>query len=122
MMYLPNLLYLKVSLDFLSHLFLLSKPGNGGHYPLRQLDLDCFDPADCDAIIPFDFWAAIASDGGFGRIRKVRVHRRLGWTTTKDGTKQVEELDELLKALAREDGPNAEIKEDDAGIVFFGKP
>ena len=33
----------------------------------------------------------------------------------------MKDLDELLKALAREDGANAEIKEGDAGVVLFGK-
>ena len=121
MMHVPNLLYLKISLDFISRSFLLSEDDKGNRYPLRQLDLDCFDPADCDAFTAFDLWAIVAYDEGFGRVRKVRVHRRLGWVATQEGKEQVRDLDELLKALAREDGANAEIDEADAGVLFFGK-
>lgn len=120
MEYVPNLLYLKISLDFVSRSFLLSENDQGDQYPLRQLDLDCFDPADCDAFTAYDLWTAIAYDSGFGRIRKVRVHRKLGWAATEEGNEQVKDLDELLKALAREDGANAKIKEADAGVVLFG--
>lgn len=122
MEYVPNLLYLKISLDFVSRSFLLSEIDKGDQYSLRQLDLDCFDPADTDTFTAYDVWAAIAYDSGFGRVRKVRVHRRLGWAATEDGKEQVKDLDDLLKALAREDGDNAEIKEADAGVVMFGKP
>lgn len=121
MVHVPNLLYLKISLDFISRSFFLLENDKEDHYPLRQLDLDCFDPADCDAFTAYDLWVAIAYDNGFGRVRKVRVHRRLGWTITEEGKEQVKDLDELLKALAREDGANAEIGEADAGVVLFGK-
>ena len=121
MMHVPNLFYLKISLDFISRSFLLSENDKADRYLLRQLDLDCFDPADCDAFTAYDLWVAIAYDNGFGRVRKVRVHRRLRWTATAEGKEQVKDLDELLKALAREDGANAEIGEADAGVVLFGK-
>lgn len=121
MEHVPNLVYLKISLDFVSRSFLLLENDRGDRYPLRQLDLDCFDPACCDAFTAYDLWAAIAYDYGFGRVRKVRVHRRLEWTATEEGEEQMKDLDELLKALAREDGANAEIKEADAGVVLFGK-
>lgn len=121
MKHVPNLVYLKVSLDFISRSFLFSENDRGDQYPLRQLELDCFDPACCDDFTAYDIWAGIAYDSGFGRVRKVRVHRRLEWAATEEGREQVKDLDELLKALAREDGANAEVKEDDAGVVFFGK-
>ncbi|CAF9927658.1 MAG: hypothetical protein ALECFALPRED_003806 [Alectoria fallacina] len=121
MEYVPNLRSLKISLDFISRSFMLLENDKADRYPLRQLDLDCFDPADCEAFNAYDLWAAIAYDNGFGRVRKVRVHRRLGWAASEEGTEQVKDLDELLKALAREDGASAEIKEADAGVVLFGK-
>ena len=121
MKHVPNLVHLKISLDFVSRSDLLSEMDRGDQYPLRQLDLDCFDPACCDDFTAYDIWAVIGLDSGFGRVRKVRVHRRLEWTTTEDSKEQVKDLDHLLKALAREDGANAEIKEDDAGVVLFGK-
>ena len=121
MEYVPNLLYLRVSLDFISRSFLLSRHDNGDHYPLRQLDLDCFDPADCDSFTACDIWVAIAYENWFGGVRKVRVHRRLGWAATAEGKEQMKDLDELLKALAREDGASAEMDEAEAGVVLFGR-
>ena len=123
MKHLPNLLHLKISLDFISALFLLSERDREDFYPLKQLDLDCFDPADCDAFTASDLWFGFICDEGFGfgRVRRVRVHRRLGWTATKEGKKQIKDVDELLKALAREDGASAAIDENEAGVVLFGK-
>lgn len=121
MEYVPNLLYLKISLDFINRSFLISEADDGVQHPLKQFDLDCFDPADCDNFNPDDLWAAIAYDSGFGRVRKVRIHRRLAWTATEEKNGKVKDVDELLKALAREDGVNADIKEVDAGVMLFGK-
>ena len=117
----PNLRYLKLSFDFMVRSFLLLEDTEGDPYPLRQLDLDCFDPADCDVFTAYDLWFAIAHFHRFSRIRKVRVHRRLGWAATEDGKEQLKDLDELLKAFAREDGPSAEISEADAGVLLFGR-
>ncbi len=121
MEHVPNLFYLKISLDFINFPILFSKTKKKNHYRLRELVLDCFDPTDCDIFTACDLWFAIDQDYGFGRVRKVRAHRRLGWTATEEGREEVRELDELLKALAREDGANAEIEEADAGVVLFGK-
>ena len=120
MEHVPNLLYLKVSLDFISRSFFNSERNKGDHYPLRQLDLDCFDPADCDYITANEVWFAIYDDL-FGRLRKVRVHRRLGWAATAEGEEAMEDLDDILKSLAREDGASAEIDEADAGVMLFGR-
>ena len=120
MMHVPNLLRLKISLDFISASSLLLEKDREDLYPLRQLDLDCFDPADCEAFTASDLWYAIC-DEGFGRVRRVRVHRRLGWTASKEGKEIVKDVDELLKALAREDGDNAAMDENEAGVVLFGK-
>ena len=120
MIHLPNLLYLKISVDFISPSFLLLDKDKKDLYPLQQLDLDCFDPADCDLFTAADLWCALC-DEGLGIVRKVRVHRRLGWTATKEGKKRMNDVDELLKALAREDGVNAAIDETEAGVILFGK-
>ena len=116
----PNLLYLKISLDFVWHSNFPSERVEGDRYPLKQIDIDCFDPGECE-LYASDLWAVIASESRFGRVRKVGIHRRLGWADTREGKEQVKDLDDLLKALAREDGPNAEVKEVDAGVVLFGK-
>ena len=120
MKHVPNLRYLKISLDFLWHSNLPPDRVEGDHYPLKQIDIDCFDPAECE-LFASDLWAVIACESRFGRVRKVGIHRRLGWADTREGKEQVKDLDDLLKALAREDGPNADVKEDDAGVVLFGK-
>ena len=116
----PNLLYLKISADFLWYSNIFKERVDGDHCPLKQIDIDCFDPAACD-FDASDLWAVIACESRFGRVRKVGIHRRLGWADTREGKEQVKDLDDMLKALAREDGPNAEVKEDDAGVVLFGK-
>ena len=121
MKHVPNLLYLKISLDFVSlSTFLNLEREEGDHYPLKQIDIDCFDPAEGE-FYASDLWAVTACESRFGRVRKVGIHRRLGWTDTREGKEQVRDLDDLLKALAREDGPNADVKEVDAGVVLFGK-
>lgn len=121
MKHLPNLLYLKISLDFVwRSIFPNSEREEGDHYPLKQIDIDCFDPTECE-FYASDLWAVTDCKSRFGRVRKVGIHRRLGWTDTSEGKEQVRDLDDLLKALAREDGPNADVKEVDAGVVLFGK-
>ena len=120
MIHVSNLLHLKISLDFITSSFLLFEKDRVDLYPLRQLDLDCFDPADCEDFTASDLWSAIC-DEGFGRVRRVRVHRRLGWTATKEGKSRIKDVDDLLKALAREDGDKATMDENEAGVVLFGK-
>lgn len=120
----PNLHHLKISLDFLELSFFT--PGDSGQSEgrfLRQLDLDCFEPAECTAFHPnLIADVIVGSEGKFSKLRKLGVHKRLGWTNTEMGVESMREIDELQKALAREDGNDAEITEDDAGVVFFGTP
>ena len=120
MKHVPNLLYLKISLDFVWHSRFPSEKEEGDLYPLKQIDIDCFDPAECE-LYASDLWAVIACESRFGMVRKVGIHRRLGWPDTREGKEQVKDLDDLLKALAREDGPNADVREVDAGVVLFGR-
>lgn len=118
----PNLRHLKISLDFVGPLFFTA--GESGQREcqfLTRLDLDCFEPAECVDFSPERIADAIVDmEGNFSKLRRLGVHRKLGWMTTKNGKKDMSEIDELLKALAREDGPDAEISEDEAGVVFFG--
>lgn len=117
----PNLKYLKISLDLIGDYFFgsVDKPAC-----LRRLDLDCFDTPAANNVNPDRIWDAIA-DGGFGTLRVLGVHRKvLGIGMADFGTGQngmLDEIDEYLKALAREDGKNAEVSEKDAGVVLFGK-
>ena len=118
----PNLHHLKISLDFVGPLFFTA--GESGQPEckfLTRLDLDCFEPAECVDFSPERIADTIVGmEGKFSKLRRLGVHRKLGWMNTKNGTEGMAEIDELLKALAREDGPNAEISEDDAGVAFFG--
>lgn len=113
---LPNLHRLTISVDFIDKIFLqISPPG----HPLCRLDLDCFDPATNDLTLD-DVYDAIDS-GPFGKIRILGVHHRLGWTgtTAKDG--EMKDIDDLLKAFAREEEPEERfVREEDAGVVLFG--
>ena len=115
----PNLFRLRISFDLLSPEFFDAEMSRSDTWRVRVLDLDCFD----QSISEFEtsiLWHAIDS-GVFQNLRKVRLSKRLGWTDTERGKRGVREIDDLLKALAREDGSGAEIEEADAGVVLFGK-
>ena len=118
---LPNLRRLKISLDFISLACFDVQMVMTSILPLREIDLDCFDPAECELLTAEDVSYGISNTHTWGNLRKVRIHRRLGWTKTQCAKRSVGELDEYLKALAKEDGPGAEIKEHEAGVIFFGK-
>ena len=49
------------------------------------------------------------------------IHEKLGWNGEKD-RENLEDMDELLKALAREDKAGTGISEDEAGVVFLKTP
>ena len=53
-------------------------------------------------------------------LRKLGIARSLGWTDSPYHTSQLSDLDDLLKALAREDGDAAQYSEEEAGVVNFG--
>ncbi|KAL2037855.1 hypothetical protein N7G274_009329 [Stereocaulon virgatum] len=120
----PNLHHLKISMDFLGVAFFSSgDSGQSEYHFLKQLDLDCFEPADCISFHPnFIADMIVGSEGKFSKLRKLGVHKKLGWTNTGIYILGIREIDAFLKALAREDGDDAEITEDDAGVVFFGTP
>jgi hypothetical protein len=112
----PNLHHLKISIDFIDTNFFLN--ASSEHRSLKRLDLHCFDTDDTsqvDATNMYSFLEIYA----FSKVRILGIHQKLGWTTENNAA--VVDLDELLKALAREDGPGAEISEDEAGVVMFGK-
>ena len=85
--------------------------------------MDCFEPAECINFHPnYIADMIVGSEGKFSKLRKLGVHKKLGWTKTLTDIEGIREIHEFLKALAREDGDDAEISEDDAGVVFFGTP
>lgn len=122
----PNLRYLKISLDFLGPVFFTPSASNpNACQSLRRLDLDCFDPAECGFITLEQVWQgfdwAEGKDGKFKTVRKLGISKKLGWAEKKRDKATIEEIDDLLKAMAREDGADAEIGDDQAGVLMFGR-
>ena len=90
---------------------------------LEILELDSSETVARNDVTSDLIWGAVG--GGLGRLRKVRVHQRLGWTETAEGRADLKDLSELLEALAREDeeaGINVRDRVDgklDAGVWVF---
>ena len=116
----PNLRHLKISTDFISErIFATCDDAELHHKSLRTLYLHCFDPTESDEL------AAVHVLNGifFGKLTSVRIlgiHERLGWRDNEGGREALMEIHTLLKVQAQEEGPEAEIPVDDAGIRFFG--
>jgi len=139
----PNLSHLTISSRIMTHYFhnmlgLASEyvPGDGffisgdipSQWPLSAVatltlgGLDSDDPASFD-VFGRVVWAALLEDyvydGYLSSLRKVKVHRKIGWLDVKLKY-QARKLNDLLKTLAREDGDKAAVSEEDAGVSFFG--
>ncbi|KAL8830284.1 MAG: hypothetical protein Q9191_001517 [Dirinaria sp. TL-2023a] len=89
---------------------------------LLRIELDSGDlPAAfeeksiCDSI-----WDAVTT-GIFPNLRTVGVHRSLDGSFTLGRSEDAEDLNQLLQALAREDGDKARLSEDLAGVYTFGE-
>ncbi len=52
------------------------------------------------------------------KLRILKCQWRLRWADGEVRSQQIAEMDDLLKALAREDGEGAAISEDQAGVLF----
>lgn len=88
-------------------------------HPLEHLILDCtaFDGYGIQLDYE-DLWFAIA-EGYLGRVRRLGFCHQVNvppWMTEK---RELRDLDDLLRALAREDGANASTKEEDAGVYVY---
>ena len=59
-------------------------------------------------------------DNALPSVRKVGIARSLGWTESPEMASQIADIDILLKAMARDDGLDARIPEEEAGVVIFG--
>ncbi len=117
----PNLRYLKISVDFLTDdLFDMSSDEEDLHQEsLKILYLHCFDPSQCDYLGASDVLAGIY----FGKLTGVRIlgiHERLGWRDNERSIEVLWEINRMLKRQAEEEGPEAEIPVDEAGIRFYG--
>jgi len=112
----PNLCHLKISVDFIDTDFFLN--ASSEHPSLTRIDLHCFDAEDTSNIDASSMYSFLELYP-FSKVRVLGIHQKLGWATKYAG--DVVDLDELLKAMATEDGPGSEISEAEAGVVFFGK-
>lgn len=88
-------------------------------HPLEHLGVDyreVVERPDYDTEVrnEVSLWDAIAEDY-LNRVRHVQYFYRHDARLSKRTRRLVDELDDLLRALAREDGPDAAITEEDAG-------
>ena len=90
-------------------------------HPLEHLELDFGgdgQPTDRHLELDLDpLWNAVA-EGFLRRVRLIRYYFRRDTQLTRRFVRVVEDLDDLLRALAREDGENATFKEEDAGAYI----
>ena len=89
---------------------------------VERLDLKCLIEHDDEYLDRcLNFISGFLFSEKVPKLRKLLVDRKLRWTGSEVRSRQTAEMNELLKALAREDGERAEIPEDQAGVVFFGQ-
>ena len=116
----PNLRHLKISTDFISErVFATCDDAELHHKSLRTLYLHCFDPTESDELAATHVVNGIFF-GKFTSVRILGIHERLGWRDREDSREVLMEIHTLLRVQAEEEGPEAEIPVDDAGIRFFG--
>lgn len=112
LLHLPSLQHLTVSTDFITARFFLCAVDISPAHPLSFLDLAYarrgprHDEDEFDRVRSDHVFRAIDA-GGLANLRRLRVHRALGWTDSAEGRMDLEELGELLEAMAREDGGGA---------------
>ena len=115
---LTNLTHLRLSVDLIYEpFFLYYLEYNPALASLTRLDLDCFDPDYCtqvNLLVLFD----CLGYGMFAKVRVLGVHPKLGWNASHYG-KDLEDVSDLLKALAREDEAGAGIPECEAGVLVI---
>lgn len=103
--------------DF-SHLS-TSKLSTGNSHPLECLELDCSRLMGMYGYewneAQYELLWNLVDEGFLGNLRNVKWYHRRDANMPKHVSRAIGELDELLRALAREDGENARISEEDAG-------
>ena len=119
-----HLQHLRLPVDFLGHRFFDPKTVRTTEHPclLNTIELDrgslhaYFEGKSiCDSI-----WDAVTK-GPFPNLRRVGLHRSLDSSESTGLGEDAEELSQLLKALAREDGDKAQLSEDLAGVYIFSE-
>ena len=105
----PSLLHLSFSIDFITAKFFVCAGKVTPPHPLNFLELNGsqqtprYEAHELGRIRSDCIFRAIDA-GGLSNLRRVRVHRALGWTDSMEGRLDLEELSELLEAMAREEG------------------
>lgn len=104
----PNLRSLSIAVDYITERFCANwEPHSAPHaHSLETLELDDSGGADLwreEFKVTATALFFAVSDGVLGKLRRVRVRKRLGWLATAEGREDVEDLNELLEAKARED-------------------
>lgn len=101
-----NLRSLAIATDYISNNFFLTAGKFSPSHPLEALELDESGAADLrvdDRVTANRIFFAVA-DGGLGNLRRVRISKNLGWQDSHEDREDVEDLNELLEARAREAG------------------
>ncbi|SLM34698.1 F-box domain [Lasallia pustulata] len=117
---LPSLLHLDLSTDFITAKFFVSASRISPAHPLNFLELSSprqgfrYDEQEIDRISSDHIFRAIDA-GGLSNLRRLRVHRALGWTDSAEARVELKELSELLEAMAREEGSGS------AGVWIFNE-
>lgn len=115
----PNLRHLKISVDFLTADLFGIEEIDGRHKSLKTLYLHCFDPTQCEDFRPGVLLMGIGG-GNLSGVRILGIHERLGWRDSDMDIEFLWQINRCLKTDAEEDGPEAEIPVEDAGIRFYG--
>lgn len=112
-----NIRHFSVPISFISIAFFRMLNLEGCRYPcsLDTLHLDSIVSQEYVCIGSYldSLWDAIA-DGQLGNLRRVNIHWPLAHAN--QDTITFDELNQYLKALAREDGQKAKFTEDQAGL------
>ena len=98
---LPVLEHLSIAAEFISGMFFVCAGNIRPSHPLRCLELDISDTSH-GQLYSDQLWIAV-DNGGLGRLRRVRIHRNLGWAENADGRRDLEDLSELLATLTSEE-------------------
>ncbi|KAL8692927.1 MAG: hypothetical protein Q9224_003861 [Gallowayella concinna] len=88
-------------------------------HPLEHLTFDCTNFDRYGIQVDYEnIWSSIA-EGYLGRVRRLGFCHQPNVQPWRTDKRALQDLDDLLRALAREDGASASIKEEDAGVYVY---
>lgn len=109
LLHLPSLQHLSFSTDVITAEFFVCAGNIAPAHPLSFLELGSprrgsgHEEQALERVRADHIFRAVDA-GGLANLRRVRVHRAVGWTDSAEGRMELEELGELLEAMAREGG------------------